>query len=160
LDYPHLGAVTARLAGQRGALPPWLMLPQQVRIASQTLGQLAQTGGYLGPSGDPVVLRGEPGTPECGIPDLLAPPELTDARLGRRAALLRETALPGTAESPAAASLGPLYAHAFELATSSGVRRAFDLSEEPAKLRDAYGRDSVGQGCLLARRLVERGARF
>src|SRR5207248_1282280 len=56
--------------------------------------------------------------------------------------------------------LGPLYARAFELAASAAVRSAFDLSGEPAKLRDQYGRDPVGQGCLLARRLVERGARF
>src|SRR6202030_2253954 len=42
--------------------------------------------------------------------------------------------------------------------TSAG--RAFDLDEEPAKLRDAYGRNRFGQGCLLARRLVERGIPF
>ncbi len=42
--------------------------------------------------------------------------------------------------------------------TSAG--KAFDLDEEPAKLRDAYGRNRFGQGCLLARRLVERGVPF
>ena len=42
--------------------------------------------------------------------------------------------------------------------TSAG--KAFDLDEEPAKLRDAYGRNRFGQGCLLARRLVERGVSF
>src|SRR5438132_6073435 len=42
----------------------------------------------------------------------------------------------------------------------SRVKKAFDLSEEPADLRDKYGRTTYGQGCLLARRLVEAGARF
>ena len=40
------------------------------------------------------------------------------------------------------------------------VRQAFDLSKEPEKVRDRYGRDAVGQSALLARRLVESGARF
>ena len=42
----------------------------------------------------------------------------------------------------------------------SAAAKAFDLAEEPAKLRDAYGRNLFGQGCLLARRLVERGVPF
>jgi uncharacterized protein (DUF1501 family) len=42
----------------------------------------------------------------------------------------------------------------------SSAVKAFDLAEEPAKLRDAYGRNLFGQGCLLARRLVERGVPF
>ena len=42
----------------------------------------------------------------------------------------------------------------------TSARAAFDLDEEPAPLRDAYGRNLFGQGCLLARRLVERGVPF
>ena len=42
----------------------------------------------------------------------------------------------------------------------SDTAKAFDLSEEPAKIRDAYGRGRFGQGCLMARRLIERGSRF
>ena len=42
----------------------------------------------------------------------------------------------------------------------SAAAKAFDLDEEPAALRDAYGRNLFGQGCLLARRLVERGVPF
>ena len=49
---------------------------------------------------------------------------------------------------------------ALSLATSSKAKKAFDLSGEPAKLRDAYGRNNVGQSMLLARRLVEAGVRF
>ena len=42
----------------------------------------------------------------------------------------------------------------------SSAAKAFDLDEEPAAVRDAYGRNPFGQGCLLARRLVERGVPF
>src|SRR5439155_16305378 len=51
-------------------------------------------------------------------------------------------------------------AKAFSLVTSPGVRQAFDLAREPAKVRDRYGRHTWGQSHLLARRLVEAGARF
>jgi uncharacterized protein (DUF1501 family) len=44
--------------------------------------------------------------------------------------------------------------------TSPAVKKAFDLSAEPAALREKYGRTTYGQGCLLARRLVEAGVRF
>jgi uncharacterized protein (DUF1501 family) len=49
---------------------------------------------------------------------------------------------------------------AFTLLTSDLTRRAFDLSREPDALRAAYGRNSYGQSCLLARRLVEAGTRM
>jgi uncharacterized protein (DUF1501 family) len=49
---------------------------------------------------------------------------------------------------------------ALSLVTSPEVRRAFDLSQEPAKVRDRYGRHTWGQSHLLARRLIEAGARF
>ena len=49
---------------------------------------------------------------------------------------------------------------AFNMITSSVAKNAFDISKEPAKVRDAYGRNRVGQGLLLARRLVEAGVRF
>jgi hypothetical protein len=158
-DYPHAGAVVGRAAGQRGALPPWILMPQQVRIANQTLGQLGQTGGYLGPAGDPVVVQGEPGTPECGLPDLVPPADVGDRRLARRALLLRQAnGRPLALACPAAEA--DLYERAFALIATPQVRRAFDMEDEPPALRDRYGRDAVGQSCLLARRLVERGARF
>ncbi len=51
------------------------------------------------------------------------------------------------------------YARAVKLMRSTSVK-AFDIENEPARLRDAYGRNPFGQGCLLARRLVERGVPF
>jgi len=56
--------------------------------------------------------------------------------------------------------LGRQYLGAFEMLLSPAVRRAFDLGLEPGAVRDRYGRTKIGQRCLLARRLVEAGARF
>src|SRR4029079_17855878 len=62
--------------------------------------------------------------------------------------------------SAEARSRDALYTKAVSLLTSSQVRRAFDLSQEPADVRDRYGRTTYGQSCLLARRLVESGVKF
>jgi hypothetical protein len=52
------------------------------------------------------------------------------------------------------------YQKAYSLVSSPRVKKAFQIDEEPAKLRDAYGRTMFGQSCLLARRLVEAGVRY
>src|SRR5919204_20016 len=57
-------------------------------------------------------------------------------------------------------SAGRISGRAFELVTSAEVQKAFDLTREPASVRDRYGRHSWGQSHLLARRLVEHGVRF
>ncbi len=62
--------------------------------------------------------------------------------------------------SARARGIDETYAKALNMLLSPGVKQAFDLSAEPAALRDRYGRTTYGQGCLLARRLVEAGARF
>src|SRR4029077_5372302 len=62
--------------------------------------------------------------------------------------------------SGVAGMMGAYQQNAFTLLTSDGTRRAFDLSREPAPLRERYGRNSYGQSCLLARRLVEAGTRM
>src|SRR5207244_8322346 len=49
---------------------------------------------------------------------------------------------------------------AFDLILSGRARNAFDLAQEPDKVRDRYGRHTFGQGCLLARRLIEAGTKF
>src|SRR5207245_7471605 len=57
-------------------------------------------------------------------------------------------------------ALDSYYKKAFELILSGKARDAFDLSKETDKMRDRYGRHTFGQGCLLARRLIESGTRF
>ena len=62
--------------------------------------------------------------------------------------------------SDRARSVGRFYEAAYNVLSSPEARGAFDLSKEPAALRDSYGRNGFGQGCLLARRLIEGGVRF
>ena len=57
-------------------------------------------------------------------------------------------------------SIDSYYHTALDLMRSPLAKKAFDINEEPEKLRDRYGRTTMGQACLLARRLVESGVRF
>jgi uncharacterized protein (DUF1501 family) len=83
------------------------------------------------------------------------------ARADGRLELLGEMEDDFQAERPGGAAAGhrTAYRRAVAMMRSAAVK-AFDLSDEPAKLRDSYGRNLFGQGCLLARRLVERGVPF
>ena len=56
--------------------------------------------------------------------------------------------------------MGQYYARAYLLLSSPRTMRAFDLSKEKEKLRDRYGRNTVGQSMLLGRRLIESGVPF
>ena len=108
-----------------------------------------------------VTRPGESAASALKVGDLERPsgvtPEQGDARLGLLEDLTRKFA----ATHPGSSSLGhrSAYARAVRLMRSKAAR-AFQLDDEPAALRDAYGRSAFGQGCLLARRLVERGVPF
>src|SRR5439155_8838918 len=91
------------------------------------------------------------------LPAGLSPERMADRRemlklLDRQSGLLERSA--------AARGQDQTFQKAVSLLTSAKVKRAFDLSAEPAAVRDSYGRTTYGQGCLLARRLVEAGVRF
>jgi uncharacterized protein (DUF1501 family) len=96
------------------------------------------------------------------VDDLRLRQELTPARMERRATL-RETIANGMPEIEKAVEkfqLDSYYDKALGLVLSGRARKAFDLSAEDAKLRERYGKNTFGQCCLLARRLVEAGTRF
>jgi uncharacterized protein (DUF1501 family) len=82
-------------------------------------------------------------------------------RLQRRAKLRDElsNALPEIEKAVENYNLDEYYKQAMNLIVSGRAREAFDLNQEPDKLRDRYGRNTFGQSCLLARRLVEAGTR-
>jgi hypothetical protein len=95
------------------------------------------------------------------VQDLLPPKEIDDKQLTDRLELVKDLQASFAAGRPGvtASSQQAAYERAVRLMrTSAG--KAFDIDDEPAKLRDAYGRNLFGQGCLLARRLVERGVPF
>src|SRR4029078_2052210 len=94
--------------------------------------------------------------------DLTLRKEVPKERMERRESLLQkvEAAMPDIDKAVSSYALNSYYQKAFDLVLSGEARAAFDLSKESDKVRDRYGRHTFGQGCLLARRLIEAGTRF
>jgi hypothetical protein len=159
--YPSMGCVIARLRGGGSLLPPHVMVPNVAYETNATPEKLCQTAGYLGAEYDPVIPAGDLVQGPLTLTDLDPPAGITGERLARRRRLLAgaSSAREISTVEPAR-SADAIYQKALSLMDSSGVRQAFDLRKEPERLRDQYGRNHVGQGSLLARRLVESGVRF
>jgi uncharacterized protein (DUF1501 family) len=83
-------------------------------------------------------------------------------RLDRRRSIRQEVdqSVKNFEASEAAKLMDTNFTDAYRLMTSTAAREAFDLTQEPVKVRERYGMNRFGQSCLLARRLVERGVRF
>jgi len=173
--FPPVGAVLAKLRPPATPLPPFVHLPEFQFNNGVDIG--GQKGGFLGASCDPFV-GGDPSLPGYSVPGLELSADLPLDRLSRRNALLSELdrGIGGLGDSAAADRLNLFQRKAVEVVTSPHTRTAFDLSKEPAKLRERYGTDPgsdrsiearkfgglphIGQCFLLARRLVESGVRL
>jgi hypothetical protein len=157
--YPAYGSVVDRLAPVESVLPTFVAYPFVIRDGENTPGQRAS---FLGHLHDPLLVTSDPGKTEFRLPELSLPDEMPLGRLESRRQLQRiiDTQARLLDASAEARSRDALYTKAVSLLTSSQVRRAFDLSQEPADMRDRYGRTTYGQSCLLARRLVESGVKF
>jgi hypothetical protein len=151
---PAHGSVIARKLGARGGVPPYVCLPR-----------IHPSGGsaYLGTTVSPFVIDADPNAPNFTVPDIVPPPALATDRLEARRELLRQLdRYQESAERQAntqARAVSDYQREAFNLMVSPEARRAFDLQAEPTRLRDEYGRNTLGQSCLMARRLVEAGVR-
>ena len=152
LIHPSYGAVISKELGPKNGLPPFVVIPEK---------DLSAEAGFLGPSYDPFV-TGNPNAKTFSVKDLTLPSGITVDEARSRAQLL--SALDGEfkriEQSPLLESMDEFYQKAFDLISSPAAKKAFNLEEEPAELRDAYGRTSTGQGALLARRLIESGVRL
>jgi hypothetical protein len=171
VHYPTLGSLVSKELGQ-----PEAELPNFVSIAPYRFFSPAAYGpGFLGPQYAPLVV-GENQQALFAIPgqqrrdnydeslrvqDLDLPAGVSAGRSAARVRLLdeMESDFQQQRSTLAAQSHRSAYQRAVTLMRSTATR-AFDLDEEPAGLRDRYGRNLFGQGCLLARRLVERGVPF
>jgi hypothetical protein len=156
IQYPALGAALGKEMGIDGA-----ELPNFVSVGPQTfLSPQAYSSGFLGSRYAPLVV-GSPGQTELKVENLALANGVKTGQFDARLKLLEsfekhfiDQHPDGTAVSHQAA-----YAAAVKMMRSTAAS-AFDLGGEPAELRDAYGRNQFGQGCLLARRLVEKGVPF
>ena len=158
--YPAYGSVVDHLApNEAGGLPTFVSYPHVVADGSRTPGQAAS---FLGKKHDPLFVPRDPNEPDFQLPELSLPHNLSmdrlQARRGLQELIDRQSRL--LDYSAEARGLDAYYQKAIGMLNSERLRKSFDLSDEPAMLRDAYGRTTYGQGCLLARRLVESGVKF
>lgn len=161
-DWPFVGSAVAALRPGDPTLPGVVQLPAR---SGEITGYVnpGQFAGILGPQYEPVMVRGAIDKPrELTVPDFLLPADLDATRMsGRRDLLAGLDAWQRTTEKG-----GALDAHdthrrqAVTLLTSSRAKRAFDLTQEPERVRDRYGNDINCQSVLMARRLVEAGVPF
>jgi hypothetical protein len=151
---PAHGAIIARKLGPRGSVPPYVCLPK----LHPSFGSA-----YLGAGAAPFVIDADPNAPDFAVPDVLPLPTLEARRLGDRKRLLAEVdrfrAGVEARINESARTVSVFQQKAFDLMTSPAARQAFDIHAEAEKLRDSYGRNTLGQSCLMARRLVEAGVR-
>ncbi len=167
IRYPSLGSLLARELGSDDA-----ELPDFVSIAPFRFFNAAAYGpGFLGPRYAPLIVgESPPGAPQPNpdradsllrVENIDLPGGITPEESTARVELLDGLEDSFVSSHPGAAALGhrTAYLRAVRMMRSAAVK-AFDLGEEPATVRDAYGRNPFGQGCLLARRLVERGVPF
>jgi hypothetical protein len=165
-DFPNVGSNIVRLKPAEVPMLPFVMMPRPLQ-ESNVVGK-AGTAGFLGRAYDPYYLY-PPGDDmdmnkmdRISIDDLKLRPELTTARLERRARIreMVNAGMPALEKAVARFDLDEYYEQALGLVLSGRARDAFDLKKEPDALREQYGRNTFGQSCLLARRLVEAGTRF
>jgi hypothetical protein len=158
--YPAYGSTVAKLKPVADpAVPSFVAYPHVLRDGSVTPGQ---TASFLGKPYDPFFVGQDPARPDFRLPELSLPATLPLDRLDDRRGLLRMIDRQGDllGWSETARGIDAFYDRALTMLASPKIKKAFDLSQEPEKLRDAYGRTTYGQSCLLARRLLEAGVRF
>ncbi len=158
---PHIGAVIAKTLGPKNpTVPAFVAIGQNLEIGAESAGVKAfHTAGFLGTEYGPFLIA----DPADAASAVRPPKELGGVRFSSRRQLQQQLL-----------AAEPVYQYGSDYQRQSLIRsldaadrlltspsaKAFDLSLEPQKSREIYGNERFGQGCLLARRLVEAGARY
>ncbi len=155
--YPTYGSVVAREKGDRNEMPPFIQVGTNL---DQRMG--GGVAGFLGDQYNPYVLPGDPSSAGYTVRDVSLANGVDADRFRRRMKALQavDTWQSQMESSSALDAADTFYQKAHGLITAPSAKKAFDIGSEDPRLRDRYGRHSLGQGCLLARRLVESGVRF
>src|SRR6266850_1598277 len=157
--FPAYGSVVDRLAPGSTEMPTFVGLPCVIGDGTITPGQGAS---FLGKMHDPLLVTRDPSKPNFALPELKLPAGLTYERLMHRRSI--QKIIDGQSrlltDSAQALGMDSYYEKALAMLDSPRLREAFNISSEPEKVRDSYGRTPYGQSCLLARRLVEAGTKF
>jgi hypothetical protein len=152
-DWPTIGGLLRTLRGDSAGLPAAVRLPHHIYNTDQSVWP-GQDAGFLGKRADPWLFKCDPASPKFQIPEFTLGAEVPTTRLLDRQNLLSRMEAGFHAHEE---KYGQNTGQAFNLLTSPQARKAFDLSQEPARLREHYGSHQFGQSCLLARRLIEAG---
>ena len=156
-DYPAIGAVVSHQLGFRGALPPYVSIPRNPSFTWE-LGKSSWLGGRY-----ESFKTGDPNQADFQCPGRRAETENLSPRSAERRQTLLQ-AMDGLARqidgNDPIRTYGEFQQRAANILLSAEARSAFAIEQESPATRDRYGRNTFGQSCLLARRLVERGVRF
>ena len=155
LQYPMIGSTLAAMQSSQSTMPPNIAIPR--------LTGKHPSNGFLPIGTQPFSVGGNPDQSGFKVRDLDFYQGLDLQRLDRRREFVRaldEFSSAKDANRPATSD--PNLERAYNLIASQDAKQAFDLSSEPPSVRNRYGRggNGLGQGCLLARRLIQRGVRF
>ncbi len=156
LVYPALGAIVSRFkgydSGYTGLVPPYIVL-------TEPLGRFDEAG-FLGPRYKPFATGGNPNAQRFVVEGIVSEALTDERQRARRDLLAALDLLPHVLSNPSEfAKVGACREAAYEMILGE-AGKLFDLSQEPAAVRDRYGRNTFGQSCLMARRLVEAGVPF
>lgn len=157
-DFPPFGAVLDHLRPNESHLPTWVRIGPLMRRSNGTTLH-GQTPGFLGDKHASFAVDQKLLPRQVEIEAIQPADQMTSVRLSARQNLLQQFDAQRRLidQSGHALSLDAYYSRAFDLLVSDETRKAFDLSSEPATLRERYGNTEFGQRCLLARRLAEAG---
>lgn len=154
--FPGVGAVTSFFKGYdhgyEGLIPPYVVL-------TEPQGRFSEAG-FLGPRYKPFATGGDPNAGVFAVEGIIAPGVSEERQRARRKLMSGLNTLGGAL--PGDAALKTVVANeeqAYELILGD-AGKLFDLSQEKEQLRDRYGRNTFGQSCLMARRLVEKGVPY
>ncbi|CAN5706069.1 DUF1501 domain-containing protein [soil metagenome] len=154
LQYPSMGSVVAHEYGPRNNLPAYICVPNQPNEYAGT--------GYLSSSYSAFSLGADPANNRFRVQDLDLPGGVDESRFATRRSAL--DAVNGyfrqREQSDGLDAMDSFYDRAYSLISSPDARAAFDIEAEPEAIRNEYGMNQAGQRMLMARRLVEAGARM
>ena len=156
LVYPCVGAVVSLFKGYdhgyKGLVPPYIVL-------TQPQGRFSEAG-FLGPRYKPFATGGDPNRTPFAVEGIVAR-GISDQRQRSRRELLHALDSLGKAipENPQFEKFDRCEENAYDLMFGD-ARKLFELAEEKDEMRDQYGRNTFGQSCLMARRLVEHGVPY
>jgi hypothetical protein len=159
-DFPQMGSAFGASDRQSAAMPKVIELPETMKMEARVLP--GQNAGFLGGSYDP--FRVEVTREEARVvkPSLAIRDDVSSERLSQVGSLVERynghlARLEATAD---VRRFDEYQQQALALLSRPSVQAAFDVEREPAEIQERYGRNRHGQAVLLARRLVEGGARF